>query len=366
MTRSDPQIATVAEQWDVDLWALNTPSGVINLRTGELRPASPSDHMTKITAVAPSGECPLWLAFLRRAMDNNDEMIAFLQRAVGCALVGEMLEHVLFFLYGGGRNGKGVFLNTVSKILGDYATTAAIDTFTESTFEKHPTDLAGLRGARLVSASETEKGRHWAEAKIKRMTGGDPIKARFMRQDFFEFDPQFTLFISGNHRPSLRTVDEAIKARFKFIPFNVTIPEHERDPALQQKLKAEWPGILAWAVQGCLAWQRDGLRPPEVVRAATADYLSSEDALGTWIEERLEDDLDPEALISRDVLFGSWAGWARAAGEEIGTSKQFLATLRNRTDRKFVEGKKTGVRGFRGIRIRPIPTPEMPQRAQFT
>jgi putative DNA primase/helicase len=178
-------------------------------------------------------------------------------------------------------------------ILGDYHRTAPIETFTASNSDRHPTDLAGLRGARLVSASETEEGRLWAESRIKQLTGGDMISARFMRQDFFDFLPAFKLFITGNHKPSLRSVDEAIRRRFHLIPFAVTIPPEERDPDLKVKLEAEWPGILAWLIQGCLSWQASGLRPPQAVQEATAAYLEAEDAIAAWIEERCE--IDPQA-----------------------------------------------------------------------
>ena len=181
--------------------------------------------------------------------DGDHELVAFLQRVAGYALTGSTSAHALFFLYGTGANGKSVFVNTVAGILGDYHRTAPIETFTASSHERHPTDLAGLRGARLVTAVETEEGRRWAESRIKALTGGDKIAARFMRQDFFEFTPQFKLLIAGNHKPGLRSVDEAIRRRFNLIPFAVTIPDEERDENLTDNLKAEWPGILAWMIE---------------------------------------------------------------------------------------------------------------------
>src|SRR4051794_373979 len=189
------------------------------------------------------------------------------------------------FGYGTGANGKGTFLNTLSGLLAGYAAVAPMDAFTASATDRHTTDLAMLRGARLVTAQETEEGRRWAESRVKAMTGGDPITARFMRQDFFTFSPQFKLLIAGNHRPGLRNVDEAIRRRFNMLPFAVKIPANEREKALPEKLKAEWPGILAWAIQGCLDWQKEGLSPPLAVLEATEEYLVSEDALGTWLAE---------------------------------------------------------------------------------
>jgi putative DNA primase/helicase len=160
-----------------------------------------------------------------------------------------------------------VLLSTVAGVLGDYHKTAPIETFTASNADRHPTDLASLRGARLVRATETEEGRRWAESRIKQLTGGDTVAARFMRQDFFEYRPQFKLIIAGNHKPSLRSVDEAIRRRFHLIPFAVTIPPEERDSDLADKLKAEWPGILAWMIEGCVEWQAECLRPPAAVGA---------------------------------------------------------------------------------------------------
>jgi putative DNA primase/helicase len=208
-----------------------------------------------------------------RVTGSDSELITYERRVLGYALTGIVREHALFFGYGTGANGKSVLLSTVAGILGDYHKTAPIETFTASNVDRHPTDLAMLRGARLVTATETEEGRQWAESRIKSLTGGDRVSARFMRQDFFEFMPQFKLVIAGNHKPSLRSVNEAIRRRFNLVPFTVTIPVEERDLNLRDKLKAEWPGILRWLVDGCLAWQREGLSAPAAVRNATSAYL---------------------------------------------------------------------------------------------
>src|SRR5262249_10483492 len=226
-----------------------------------LHPTRQEDYITKTTAVTPATEppaqsCQLWLEFLQRVTDGSQERQDFLQRVCGYGVTGLTSEDSLFFLYGLGANGKSVFLRAVSGAVDDYHKTASMDTFTVTFGERHPTDLAMLRGARLVTAIETEEGKRWDEAKLKHMTGGDPVPARFMRQDFFESLPQFKLLIAGNHKPAFRNVDEAIRRRVKLIPFTVTIPEAERDPQLSEKLKAEWPGILRWMIDGCLMWQR--------------------------------------------------------------------------------------------------------------
>jgi putative DNA primase/helicase len=279
-------------------------------------------------------------------MAGDTDMVAFLQRMFGYALTGSTREHALAFCHGTGANSKSVLLSTAAGILGDYHRTAPIETFTASSGDRHPTDLAGLRGARLVTAVETEEGRRWAESRIKTLTGGDPVSARFMRQDFFEYVPQFKLVIAGNHRPGLRSVDEAIRRRFHLIPFTVTIPEKERDPDLTEKLKQEWPGILAWMLKGCLAWQTEGLAPPEAVRAATAAYLEAEDAFTAWIDETCE--RDPSEWETSSALFGSWKVWAENSGEQPGNLKRFVQNLEARG---FVPLRKKAGRGFSGLRM---------------
>jgi putative DNA primase/helicase len=346
LATADRRLAATTDQWDADPWLLNTPGGVVDLRSGEIHPHRPTDYMTKITAVTPNGVCPLWRKFLNRIFAGDAELIAFVQRVAGYALTGSTREHALFFGFGTGANGKSVLINTISGILGDYHRTAAIETFTASKTERHPTDLAGLRGARLVTAIETEEGRRWDEAKIKALTGGDRIAARFMRQDFFEYVPAFKLMIAGNHKPSLRSVDESIRRRFNLLPFTVTIPPEERDRELPEKLKAEWPGIFRWMIQGCLEWQRVGLAPPRAVRDATAAYLEAEDAVGAWIEERCR--CNPQAWESQNSLFSDWSRWAANAGEYVGTQRRFIQALETRGHRP--ERKRTA-RGLIGIEL---------------
>jgi putative DNA primase/helicase len=210
-SQADTTFAVTIDHWDRDPFKLGTPGGTVDLKTGWLSQADRVDGITKLTAVAPAetAHCPLWLKFLEETTGNDLELIRYLKQWCGYCLTGDIREHALVFVYGGGGNGKSVFLNVISSILSDYAVTAAMDTFTASRDSKHPTDLAMLRGARMVTASETEEGKPWAEARIKQMTGGDKISARFMRQDFFTFPPQFKLTIVGNYKPALQNVDEA-------------------------------------------------------------------------------------------------------------------------------------------------------------
>lgn len=347
LARADHRLAATVDQWDTNLWALNTPGGVVDLRTGGHRPAQPADHVTKITTVAPGGDCPMWLAFLRRITAEDEELQYYLQRVAGYCLTGETAEHALFFLHGLGANGKSVFISTLAGLLGDYHRTAAVETFTATRTERHPTELAMLRGARLVTAVETEEGGRWAESKIKSLTGGDKVTARFMRQDFFEYIPQFKLMIAGNHRPGLRSVDEAIRRRFHLIPFEVIIPPEERDLQLVDKLRAEWPGILSWAIAGCHAWQDGGLAPPEAVRDATDEYLEAEDKVGLWLKACCE--IDNSAQTPVGALWQAWRDWAQGAGEYVGSNRVFSQKL---AERGFAPHRGDD-RGFRGLRLKP-------------
>lgn len=347
--RSDPAFAVTIEKWDTDPFLLGTPDGTVDLRTGQLRAADPKDRITRQTAVAPADglPCPLWKTFLQETTGGDADMIRFLQQWAGYSLTGDTREHALAFVYGPGGNGKSVFLNVLTGILGDYAKTAAMDAFTASRNEKHPTDLAMLRGARLVTASETEEGKAWAESRIKQMTGGDPISARFMRQDFFTYTPAFKLLCVGNHKPVLRNVDEAARRRFNIVPFTRKPAKPDRE--LEAKLKTEWPAILAWMVAGCLEWQTSGLVRPESVIEATEAYFSDQDLFRQWLDD--ECDVEPDNSHKWETasdLYASWSVYAKAAGEEAGTVKALGPNLL----RAGLTPKRTTVaRGYSGIRL---------------
>jgi putative DNA primase/helicase len=251
LARSDRRLAARTVQWDAQPWLLTTgdeaSGATFDLRAGSDGPPQASDYITKKTAcgVAPPGTPhPLFSAFLDRITSGDTQLQQFLQRYIGYCLSGITNEHVFVFGHGTGANGKGTFLNTIQGIFGNYATTAHVSTFMASRTEQHPTDLAKLAGARLVVAQETQKGRRWDEVKIKAITGGDTISARFMRQDFFDFVPTFKIFVTGNYKPTLSAVDEAMHRRLLLVPFSVQIPKDERDPKLFEKLRAEWPAIL--------------------------------------------------------------------------------------------------------------------------
>ncbi|MCX7371244.1 MAG: phage/plasmid primase, P4 family [Alphaproteobacteria bacterium] len=345
LARADRAHARAGGDFDSDPWALNTPGGVVDLRTGRLRPHRRGDLFSKVTAATPAGDCPRWRAFLAEVMQDDDKAQAYLQRWAGYMLTGETREHAFLFVYGPGGNGKGVMMNTLAAALGDYAATAPMETFMAAQHDRHPTDLAGLRGARLVLAQETEAGRALAEAKLKALTGGDRISARFMRGDFFEYVPTFKLAMIGNHRPVIRNPDDAMRRRLHLLP--LTFRPEKPDHALPEQLRAELPGILQWAVDGCLAWQREGLGKPAIVKAATDDYFSEQDLIAQWLDERC-DRTNPRAATPSSALYRDWKGWAEGRGEPAGSNKAFSGAL----ERLHAKGRDTcGVVKFRGVKL---------------
>jgi putative DNA primase/helicase len=348
LAKADRRHATALEQWDADDWLLNLDGVTFDLKHGVDRPPHPDDHITKKAAcvAAPEGTPhPVWSAFLDRITAGDVELQKFLQRFCGYCCTGETTEHKFVFAYCTGANGKSTFINAVREILGDYATVADVGTFIASRTERHPTDVAKLHGYRMAVGQETEKGRRWDEAKIKAMTGGDKMTARFMRQDFFDFVPKFKLWITGNHKPILVNVDEAMRRRMLLVPFTVQIPVEERDLNLPEKLKAEWPAILRWILDGCLEWQQVGLDPPKVVTEATDAYFDDQDLIKQWLEECTEDG-GPFAFLSSSQLFGSWKEWCDARGLPVGNSQNLSDALH---DRGIEKRRTKRAKGFKGL-----------------
>ena len=348
IARTEPKHAATVGEWDADIWLLNTPGGVVDLRTGDMRAPLRADRMTKIATATPKGPCPVWLAFLHDVTGGDAELVAYLQRVVGYCLTGSTRAHAMFFLYGTGANGKSVFVNVIATILGDYSANAPMDTFMETRSDRHPTDLAGLRGARFVSATETEQGRRFNESKLKAITGGDLVTARHLYQDFFTYPPQYKILIAGNHKPAIRNIDEAMRRRLHLIPFTITVPPERRDPRLTERLLAERDGILAWALEGCLLWQEHGLKQPQSVMNATDEYFEAEDAIGRWLDERCCHGANDKALSI--TLFNDWKQWAEASGEFAGSMRRFSDVL---VTRKFEKWRNAvGARGFVGIALK--------------
>ncbi len=348
LASSDPRHTVTQDQFDRDPWCLNTPDGIVDLRSGAMRPRQADDLCTKATTAAPNGEAPRWMQFLHEVTGGDQEVMAYLQRFAGYCLTGETREHALVFVYGTGGNGKSVFLNTLLEMVGTYGMQAPMSIFEEKANESHPTELAMLRGARLVVATETEEGRRWAESRIKVMTGGDPITARFMRGDFFTYQPQFKPVIAGNHRPGFRNPDEAIQRRLHLVPFTQTFPAPDRE--LSARLKAEAGGILRWAIAGCLQWQVRGLDAPESVRVATSDYLEEQDVVREWLDECTED--APGHFTPNPDIWASWQQWASARGVLTRTKHWVTGGLARHgfQSAKMRHGGRQD-RGFVGLRV---------------
>ena len=262
-------------------------------------------------------------------MNGNEKLIAYLQKAVGYTLTGDTSEQVLHFLYGLGANGKSTFLETIMAMLGDYAKQTSTETILVKKMTGGiPNDLAGLKGARLVSAQEVESGRRLAESLVKQLTGGDTISARFLHGEFFDFKPTFKLWISGNSKPVVRGGDYAIWRRIRLIPFTVQIPPEEQDRRLSEKLRGELPGILNWSLAGCLAWQREGLTPPEEVTAATESYRDEMDIIGQFIGERCL--MGPEYKVTAKKLYAAFVEWSELHGGKMAYES---TNFRNENDR---------------------------------
>lgn len=348
IAKTDKRIASTMEAWNRDHWLLGTPEGTVDLKTGKLRPARYDDLITKSTAVAPRDmPTPVWDAFLKRIMRHAPEIIPYLYRVMGYSLTGSTEEQIAIFAYGQGQNGKGTFFNTISDILGDYSGVAPSD-FLIKKNERHPTDIAGLAGARLVIASELEGGSKWDQQRFKQLTGGDRVAARLMGQNFFTFIPNWLLCIFANTKPSIQSVDKAMARRMRLIPFTQNIPDKERDQKLGEKLRAEWPGILYKLIQGCLDWQRIGLKDPDAVLAATQNYLEAEDILGQWIAENTVPGNGPTLS---QWLYTDWSKWCDRAGIRPGSLKGFVGRL---TDRgyepgRLSSGKNKGRMGITGL-----------------
>lgn len=353
LSMNDRRIAATSDQWDTDPWLLGVPGGVVDLRTGRMRDGDPRDYMTKRTSCAPeAGKPKLWLEFLHRITEGDNELISYLQRYVGYSVTGVTSEHAFAFLYGTGANGKSTFINVISSIFADYATNVPFEVLAESRNERHSTEIARLHGKRFAWAEETDAGGRWNEGRIKRLTGGGKVTARFMRQDDFEFEPQFKLLIAGNHKPMIKAVDEAIKRRIHLVPFTVTIPAEERDKHLLEKLQAEWPQILRWCIDGCLGWQETSLKPPQRVLDATDKYVEAEDILGAWLDDCC--DRDPELVADGRILYENYKRWCDAQGESSWARRGWSNAM---IDRGYDQVRTKDFRGFRGVKPKLGPAP---------
>jgi len=338
------------DRLDSDPWALNVSNGTVDLRTGLLPPHDPADLITRLAPVRydAQSDCPRWEAFLSEVFGDDAEVIAFVQRAVGYSLTGDTREQVLFFLHGTGCNGKSTFLTVLKRLLGDYQRNADFASFTFRREQQASVrdDLAILAGTRLVTASEPTAGTRFSEGLVKQLTGGDSVTARHLYGRHFDFTPQFKLWLAANHRPTVRDTSPAFWRRVHLIPFTVSFLGRE-DPKLSEALTEELPGILQWALLGCLEWQRYGLRPPDAVRAATATYRAEEDTIGSFLGDCTESDSEATCLSAR--LYEAYCQWAEQNGERPAGRRIFGEALNEHgIERGRVAG---GLTSYRGIRL---------------
>jgi putative DNA primase/helicase len=336
MIKSEPGIAVLPEDLDRDPFLFNLENGTLELRTGTLREHRREDLITKLAPVTydPDATCPLWLAFLDRVLAGNDDLITYLQRVAGYCLTGDVSEQALWFLYGTGANGKSTFLSTLLAAFGEYGMQAVPELLMVKANESHPTERADLFRKRLVCTIETEDGRRLAEALMKQMTGGDKVRARKMRQDFFEFEPTHKILLAANHRPVIRGTDHGVWRRIKVLPFTVTIPEAEKDRDLATKLRAELPGILNWMLRGCLDWQRYGLGEPEEVTVATDAYRADQDLVAGFVAEccHAHSTLKAPAAALYEA-YGRWSGDKTTTQRSFGDRLEAMGYQRERTNK---------------------------------
>jgi len=324
-------LATTSADYDRDPFLLTVGNGTLNLNTGKLQPFRASDLITHATDVlykedAPS---PRWQQFLTEVFADDHEVIQFVQKAVGYSLTGDTREQCLFILWGNGANGKSTFLETIIRLLG---TLAATTPFSTVMVQRNPggprNDLAALHGARLVKASEAEQKNVFAESTVKEITGGDTITARFLFKEHFSYKPSWKLWLASNFRPDIRGTDDAIWRRIRLIPFTRQFSGTNKDAGLREKLERELPGILAWAVRGCLDWQRHGLKPPHPVESATLEYRQESDLLGRFIRDRC--DLSQNCEIAAKELYEGFVEWCVKRQEKPLATNQFAMKLAER------------------------------------
>ena len=336
-------------QLDADGWLLNVQNGTIDLRTGELKPHSPANCISKLAPVHfdPNAQCPRWLQFLEQIFAPHPDLLDFVQRAVGYSLTGDVREECLLLLHGTGRNGKGTFLGTLQAMLGDYASTADFSTFISRGDDRGPRDdVANMRGRRMVVSQEVREGAPLAEALIKWLTGGDTVRARNLYERSVEWRPTHHLWLAVNRKPVIRGTDTGIWSRIRLILFDVSFVGRE-DKKLKSDLLEELPGVLAWAVDGCLKWQRDGLGSCAAVQAATNGYRAESDQIARFLLDECTSGQYMKAKAR--LLYGRYRGWADRTGEDVMTETAFGLSI---CERGF-QGKRTnGGKVYLGLGLR--------------
>jgi putative DNA primase/helicase len=348
LARSTRSLLIAPDDLDRDPMLLNCANGTVELGTGTLRAFCREDLMSKRSPVVfdADARCPTWIAFLEEIMLGDRGMVDYLQRVAGYCLTGLTIERVMFILFGAGRNGKSTFLEVLRYVLGDYASGTPASTIMSQRNKGIPNDIARLKGARFVSASETSEGAEIDEAFVKVATGGDTITARFLNAEFFDFRPQFKILLSTNHKPSIKGTDPAVWDRIHLTPFLFRIPDDQVDKGLRDRLLAEADGILQWAIAGCLAWQRIGLAPPSKVLEATDEYRLDEDVLKLFIEDCCLE--QPHVNCTTGDLYEAFKEWAERHGEEMLSQTKFGRRIR---ERGFRQTRIGSVRGWSGIQL---------------
>jgi putative DNA primase/helicase len=348
----EPELPITPNEFDTHPYLLTVQNGTIDLRDGKLRPHDPKHFITHYLDIPfdETAKCPSWLRFLDRIMEGNQALIAFLQRALGYSLTGDTKEQCLFFLYGNGSNGKSTFIETaLVGLLGSYVCRLPIESLLlKSSSGGIPSDIAKLKGARVAIASEIPEGRRLNESLTKDISGGDTITARKLYHDYFKFRPECKLWLYGNHKPNITGNDDGIWRRIRIIPFSAQINDAEKNQALGSELKAELPGILAWAVKGALEWQQKGLNPSQEILTATSAYRSEMDPVGIFIEECCV--LDDESKVSAKALYDTYKSWCIQNADKALSQHAFGKRLNaERLKRK----RGTGGRYWRhGIKLR--------------
>lgn len=350
--RSDRSFAVTSDIWDADPFLLGTPSGTVDLRTGVIRAASSSDFITMVTNISPLGEVdpardmPVFWNLLKEVTSNEREVIAYLQRYFGYCLTGDTREQILLFVHGPGGNGKSLLQTVITEIFGSYAGQAPPEMFLAAKHDRHPTELAELRGKRMIMASENESGRQWAEVRIKQLTGGDPITARKMRQDFFTFKPSAKFLFTGNNKPALSNIDDAMRRRFHVLEFSFR--PVSPDKTLLARIRPEMPAILRWIIEGCLLWQLSGLKLPSQMQRTTDEYFAEQDVVQEWLDTECE--LGDKFACSNSELRESFMQFASARPH--GRERDLLGELRNKGFETIKNKSEIRGRGYRGLRIR--------------
>ena len=349
--------ATRIDQYDREPMIAGVPNGVLDLECGQHRESRREDYITAQLGAnwEPSATCPRWLQFLDEVFAGDAELIAFIQRAVGYSLTGDTREQQLFLCIGGGENGKSKFLTTLTNLLGEYAANAPFDTFDATNRNDKGNDLAALKGKRLVTVIETEDDRRLAEARVKAVTGQDLITCRFLYGEFFSYLPQFKIWMAMNHKPTINGTDNGIWRRIRIIPFSQSF-KGRADLALGEKLLAELPGILNWAMAGLQAWQRDGLGTAKAIDEATNEYRRESDLVSQWLEECTESDIDGR-MPAGDAI-DSYATWCKRNGYRTPTSRALGRRLAEiGPERSIKASQSNGVRYYIGARLlEPIST----------